>query len=249
MDAPVSKSDTDGGLAHGGRGPDYPGDRPSKADREQWVREWPRFLTADQKTVLREGVPAKLKAETAEFDLSTLPALTSGNETAVANREAARAQHVFNNQCKAARKEETLRELSNEIAELLEQSFERRALLTWQDLKKRHAVTGHPDMLNGVAIFKEIKGLEASTLSTKTNDAAKAKLVTLESTVLACDGDAVSEHFNTMLRDVNPYLLEKKSDAVLGRWMIDRMPTSMWNPNPNPNPTPDPNPNPPTAHP
>ena len=44
----------------------------------------------------------------------------------------------------------------------MEESFEPRALLTWNDLKTRHAVHGHAGMVDGVAIFSEIKGLEAA---------------------------------------------------------------------------------------
>ena len=68
-------------------------------------------------------------------------------------------------------------------------------------------------MVNGVAIFDEIKGLEAATLSTKTTDGAKARLRRLEASPPACDGEAVTAYLNEMVRDVNPYLPEKKSDA------------------------------------
>ena len=71
----MNQSETEGGSGHRRRGPDYPGERPSKADREKWVREWPRCLNPEQKTVLRGGVPAKLAAETAEFEMTDLPAL------------------------------------------------------------------------------------------------------------------------------------------------------------------------------
>ena len=106
----MNQSETEGGSGHRRRGLDYPGERPSKADREKWVREWPRCLNPEQKTVLRGGVPAKLAAETAEFEMTDLPALAHGaGETAITNREAARATRMFENRVKANKRAASLR--------------------------------------------------------------------------------------------------------------------------------------------
>ena len=43
--------------------------------REKWCREARRAMSAEQTAVMRGQVPARLAAETAEMDMTTLPAL------------------------------------------------------------------------------------------------------------------------------------------------------------------------------
>ena len=50
---------------------DFPGEQPSQGEIERWVRNARSKMTDDQKAVVRNAVPAKLLAETTEFDLST----------------------------------------------------------------------------------------------------------------------------------------------------------------------------------
>ena len=49
---------------------DFPGEQPSQGEIERWMRNARSKMTDDQKAVVRNAVPAKLLAETTEFDLT-----------------------------------------------------------------------------------------------------------------------------------------------------------------------------------
>ena len=72
-DAEKQISDKDAGMRS--RFADFPSEQPAKAVREKWCREARRAMSAEQTAVMRGQVPARLAAETAEMDMTTLPAL------------------------------------------------------------------------------------------------------------------------------------------------------------------------------
>ena len=231
-------SESDGAAAAGGGHglPDVPSESMTRAEREDWVRKAKKAMTAEQRLLLAGVTPAKLVAETEEFDLTTIPPIVAksdgSNATAVANREALRAKAQAENDKNAEYREARLRELRHELAEQLEAAFDRRARLAWQALAQGHAVTSHPGMVNGAAAFNEFAQVEEApgNHSIFTQEQAKQQLQALEAAPLhdGCTADDVANRFNAMVRDINPFLLEKKTDKSLCRWMIDGMPPSCF---------------------
>ena len=68
-------SESDGAAAAGGGHglPDVPSESMTRAEREDWVRKAKKAMTAEQRLLLAGVTPAKLVAETEEFDLTTIP--------------------------------------------------------------------------------------------------------------------------------------------------------------------------------
>ena len=62
--------DGDADAGSGNRSlPVYPGEQPSKGELDKYIRDYTRLERPDVMSALRGVVPAKLAAETAEFDL------------------------------------------------------------------------------------------------------------------------------------------------------------------------------------
>ena len=211
---------------------DFPGEKPTRADREKWCREARRAMSAEQQAIMRGAVPARLAVETAEFDLSALPALAADATSSDKDR---RAQYIMTktheNALKVAYREARVREIGNEMASDLEAAFEARAGQSWKKLKSDHQVPGHAGMLDGKAIFEAIEAVEPTTFNSLSTDAAAAAFAELQQMRLAdgCSADDVSARFNRFTRDINPYLLEPKGDKGIVRWMLDEMPASCFN--------------------
>ena len=189
-------------------------------------------MSAEQQAIMRGAVPARLAVETAEFDLSALPALAADATSSDKDR---RAQYIMTktheNALKVAYREARVREIGNEMASDLEAAFEARAGQSWKKLKSDHQVPGHAGMLDGKAIFDAIEAVESTTFNSLSTDAAAAAFAELQQMRLAdgCSADDVSARFNRFTRDINPYLLEPKGDKGIVRWMLDEMPASCFN--------------------
>ena len=84
-------------------------------------------------------------------------------------------------------------------------------------------------LYDGRAMIVEIGKIDAVHSDT-TMRKAKLMLAQLEANKLqnGADGDAVAKYFNTMIRDINPYLEETKQGKVLSRWMKRMMPPSCY---------------------
>ena len=85
-DAEKQISDKDAGMRS--RFADFPSEQPAKAVREKWCREARRAMSAEQTAVMRGQVPARLAAETAEMDMTTLPALDAAATASDKDRRA-----------------------------------------------------------------------------------------------------------------------------------------------------------------
>ena len=125
--------------------PQFPGEAAPKAAKQRWCREARRRLPAELQTVLGGRVPAKLKADTETFDVTTLPALPeAATEATRSSRDALVAKYTHENaKCESLR-QERMRELRNEVAGHIGDCMEYTAGLKWKTLAAAHAVEGHP---------------------------------------------------------------------------------------------------------
>jgi len=134
-------------VADRNRFADFPGEKPARAVREKWCRESRRKMSAEQTAVMRGAVPARLAAETAEFDVSLLPPLDgSANASDKDKRAQLIAQKVQENAQKAVYREARLREIRDGLAADLEAAHEAHARLAWGNLKTAHALPSHAGM-------------------------------------------------------------------------------------------------------
>merc|ERR1719408_944728 len=109
----------------------------TKAEREKWLREAKRALTAEQDTVLNGGVPAKLKAETAQFDITRLGARPPDTASqAQMAWDIQKAKYEADNDTKMVYRNECLAEIKYAVARRLEAAHERSARLTWTRMIK-----------------------------------------------------------------------------------------------------------------
>ena len=96
---------------------DFPGEHPTKAGRSEWARRARAKHTREQDAAMRGEVPSKLKAETAEFPVSSLAMLPRDADAKTkAARDEKIAAHVASNTAKLAYREDSMREVRHEVA-------------------------------------------------------------------------------------------------------------------------------------
>ena len=78
--------------------PDFPGENPTKAVLEAWTRAHEAARSPLHEAAARDQPPAKLVAETTEFDLTALPALgASASDDLKMKRDEAVQMHLHRN--------------------------------------------------------------------------------------------------------------------------------------------------------
>ena len=72
-------TESDGAAAAGGGHglPEVPSESMTRAEREDWVRRARKAMSAEQRLLLAGVTPAKLIAETEQFDLTTIPQIAA----------------------------------------------------------------------------------------------------------------------------------------------------------------------------
>ena len=171
--------------------PTYPGEMPTQSAKLRWVRESRRCFKGDYAAVLRGDTPAKLEAETVEFDVTTLPALAAdAGAAAVAARQALIAKYNAENLTKTNYKNSREVELRNEIAGHIGDSMEDTARIRWAALCAAHTVRAQ--VFNGKAMFDEIEAEVTATTTSLSNDKAKEMFDELQKTPLYDGSDAAA---------------------------------------------------------
>ena len=98
---------------------DFPGEKPTKAQRERWRRSARAKMSTDQKAVMRGAVPAQLQRESKEFDadVGKLPALSAtASEASKEKRALDVAKIEQDNESKKEYREARLREIKDGLA-------------------------------------------------------------------------------------------------------------------------------------
>ena len=146
---------------------DFPGEQPSQGEIERWVRNARSKMTDDQKAVVRGAVPAKLLAETTEFDLTSLPALPSDATTTPAmqaTRSVTVANYTADNARKKAHRAARILEIKSGLGDDMSAALETNARLLLAKIREG-AVVGDPanKCFDGLVMFKAIDGLSGTS--------------------------------------------------------------------------------------
>ena len=211
---------------------DFPGEHPSQGEVERWMRGARSKLNDEQKSVMRDAVPADLMAKTAPFDLSTLPPLgASATDAVQATRAVAVANYNADNARKTAHRDARIIEIKQTLGDELGTALENSSLLLLKKIRVG-AEIGDPanECFDGCKMFRKIAALTSSSMTVLSNDTADDEYDAFRQQPLhdGSSADMVAQRINRMVRDVNPYMTEPKSDKGLSKWIVDQMPPSCF---------------------
>ncbi|KAL1520682.1 hypothetical protein AB1Y20_022251 [Prymnesium parvum] len=211
--------------------PDFPEEDPPKEALDRWIDAWDAYAATNGYAPMLQGRDPPSVIQFTERDLSAIPALPSeAGASAVAAREALRAQILHDNAIKRKQRLDTLCDHRHRFALLLIMHLRPRAGLRLQRLLSSHLVSGKVGasdaVYDGIAMYLELGQLRDLRMTKPQRDAVRRALADLEASPLSdgCSVQAFSSRVNVFTRDINPFLDRPYAGSALSEFIVEQMP-------------------------
>mmetsp|Transcript_12798 Transcript_12798/g.19222 ORF Transcript_12798/g.19222 Transcript_12798/m.19222 type:complete len:354 (-) Transcript_12798:6-1067(-) len=214
--------------------PDFPEEDPTKEALDKWIDAWDAYAATNGYAPMLQGRDPPSVIQFTERDLSHIPALPpDAGASAIAAREALRAQVIHDNAIKRAQRLDTLCDHRHRFALLLIVHLRPRAGLRLQRLLASHIVSGtvggNDALYDGIAMYQELRALRTVRMTKPQRDAVRRALADLEASPLTdgCSVQAFSSRVNVFTRDINPFLDRPYAGSSLSEFIVEQMPPGL----------------------
>ncbi|KAL1511212.1 hypothetical protein AB1Y20_006026 [Prymnesium parvum] len=175
--------------------PDFPEEDPTREALDKWIDAWDAYAATNGYAPMLQGRDPPSVIQFTERDLTLIPALPpDAGASAIAAREALRAQVIHDNSIKSKQRADTLCDHRHRFALLLIVHLRPRAGLRLQRLLSAHIVSGtvgaSDALYDGIAMYLELRALRAARMTKPQRDAVRRALADMEQSPLA-DGCSV----------------------------------------------------------
>ena len=145
---------------------EFPSEAPSNKEVDDWLEANKSFLSSNGYDVLLRGeTPADLIGLRELSVAASIPALSGAEVTAAGPVAAARHNEMVTRAARdkrvaMERLQSELRSRRNKLAGQIQRAMHRTAPVRLKRLQVAHAVSGHDDCYNGIAMYKEVQALQ-----------------------------------------------------------------------------------------